>query len=164
MENVASWGEVEAEAPSLAERVRGRFEAHGLGFLATLRRDGRPRISGLEPLFSDGELWLGMMPGSRKGADLRRDARFALHAASVDRAVRHGDAKVAGRAVAVRDEARKAAFVTAFAAATGQPPPPGPMELFRADLEEVTLLRPAGDHLVIETWRAGHGVSRVERA
>jgi len=161
---VASWQEVEEAAPALAERVRDRFAAHGLGVLATLRRDGRPRVSGVEPLIADGELWLGMMPGSRKGLDLRRDPRFALHAASVDTEVRHGDAKVAGWAVEVLDEQAGERFRLAFAAGTGRAPPPGPMQLFRADLDEVVLVRPEGELLVIESWHEGRGVTRLQRA
>src|SRR5919205_2769551 len=102
---MASWSGVTSAAPELAALVRARFEATGLGLLATLRRDGSPRISGIEPLFTDAELWLGMMPGSRKAADLLRDPRFALHNATVDKQVTHGDAKLSGRAVLVQDEA-----------------------------------------------------------
>src|ERR687886_1463709 len=98
-----AWKEVAAAAPELAALVRKRFEATGLGLLATLRRDGAPRISGIEPLFTDDELWLGMMPGSRKAADLLRDPRFAFHSATVDKQVTHGDAKLSGRAIAVQD-------------------------------------------------------------
>jgi hypothetical protein len=72
---VASWSEVEAAAPELAERVKERFAATGLGLLATLRADGSPRISGIEPLFALDELWLGMMDGSRKATDLLRPPR-----------------------------------------------------------------------------------------
>ena len=66
---MASWSQVEAAAPELAERVKERFDATGLGLLATLRTDGSPRISGIEPLFALDELWLGMMHGSRKAAE-----------------------------------------------------------------------------------------------
>src|SRR3954447_26094731 len=97
----SSWNETEEAAPELAAAVRGRFEAHGLGLLATLRRDGSPRISGIEPLFASGELWLGMMPASRKSADLLRDPRLALHSATVDKDVADGDAKIFGRAEAI---------------------------------------------------------------
>src|SRR4051812_49049254 len=86
---MATWTDIEADAPELAATVRARFEAHGMGLLATLRRDGSPRISGIEPLFALGELWMGMMPGSRKAADVVRDPRFALHSATTDKDVTH---------------------------------------------------------------------------
>jgi hypothetical protein len=160
---MATWTDVEAAAPELAAATRRRFEAHGLGLLATIRRDGSPRISGVEPLFALGELWLGMMPGSLKAADLLRDPRFALHNATVDKQVTDGDAKIGGAVVVVEDPSVIAAFLEAFAAATGYPPPPGPFHLFTADVREVSTVKPAGDHLDIEIWREGRPVRKVER-
>jgi hypothetical protein len=161
---VATWADVAGAVPELADAVRGRFEAHGLGLLATLRRDGAPRISGIEPLFTD-ELWLGMMPDSLKSRDLHRDARFALHSATTDKNVTEGDAKIAGRAVIVAadDETTFGAFRAAFAAATGYPPPDGPFDLYRCDVDEVSIVRPAGDHLDIDFWRARDGAHHVDR-
>jgi hypothetical protein len=160
---MTSWAGVTAGAPDLAKTVRQRFEAVGLAMMATLRRGGSPRLSGVEPLFARGELWLGMMDGSRKAADVRRDPRLALHSATTDKAVTHGDAKVAGRAVPVYDEQTIAAFIVAFDSSTGSPPPPGPFHLFTVDVDEISFLRPAGDHLVIDWWREGGPVRRVER-
>jgi pyridoxamine 5'-phosphate oxidase-like protein len=162
---MSSWGGVVEVAPDLANAVQGRFEAHGLGLLATLRRDGAPRLSGVEPLFAHGDLWIGMMPDSFKAADLLRDPRFALHSATVDKNVTEGDAKIAGRAVAVAadDTATFTRFLTAFAAATGYPPPDGPFHLFRADVHEVSMIRPGGDHLDIDFWRERDGLHHVDR-
>src|SRR5438105_6347285 len=111
-----SWSEVVSAAPELAATVQARFDAYGLALLATLRRDGSPRISGIEPLFALGELWLGMMQDSRKAADLLRDPRFALHSATTDKQVTAGDAKISGRAVIVDEDATIAGFREAFAA------------------------------------------------
>jgi hypothetical protein len=160
---MTSWAGVTAGAPDLAKSVRHRFEAHGLALMASLRRDGSPRLSAVEPLFARGDLWLGMMPGSRKAADVLRDPRLALHGATTDKAVSQGDAKVAGRAVPIYDKRVVAAFVAAFEATTGSPPPPGPFHLFTVDVDEISFLRPAGDHLVIDWWREGGPVRRVER-
>src|SRR4051794_36207099 len=82
-----TWTEVTSAAPELAAVVQGRFDAHGLALLATVRRDGAPRISGIEPLFALDEVWLGMMDHSRKAQDLLRDPRLALHSATVDKQV-----------------------------------------------------------------------------
>src|SRR6266508_6283529 len=76
---MATWDEFAAAAPELAARVRAAFDRGVNKLLATLRRDGSPRISGIETTLKDGELWLGMMPQSRKALDLRRDPRMALH-------------------------------------------------------------------------------------
>jgi hypothetical protein len=162
---VATWQVLETEAPEMASAARERFDAHRHKLLATLRADGSPRMSGIETTFSDGELWLGMMPNSRKGQDLRRDPRLALHSGSPDPDDSNpsawvGDAKLAGHAAFVEDPAAKERFAGEQAQM-----PPGPFDLFRVDITELTLIRvgnPA-DHLVIETWREGRGVSRVER-
>lgn len=160
---MASWLEVTQQAPALAALVRARFEAHGLGLMATLRKDGAPRISGIEPLFTDADLWLGMMPGSRKVADLVRDGRFSLHNATVDKNVTEGDVRVSGRAVLVEDAAALEQFRAAFRERTGQTPPEGPISLFRAEITEVSTLRPAGDHLDIGWWRENGGTHQVDR-
>jgi hypothetical protein len=81
---MTAWQDVEQAAPEFARRVRTLFDAHRHKTLATVRADGSPRISGIETVFEDGELVFGSMPGARKGADLRRDPRFALHSATVD--------------------------------------------------------------------------------
>jgi hypothetical protein len=160
---MATWSDVSAAAPELAQRVRDRFEAHGLAFLATLRRDGSPRISGLEPLFAMDDLWLGMMPASRKADDLMRDPRFALHSATVDKQVTSGDAKLSGLARPVTAPEELERYARAFKAATGYDPGSGPFTLFRADIQEVSFLMPAGDHLDISWWREGSGLQSVER-
>jgi hypothetical protein len=160
---MVAWVSAEKAAPELAAAVRGRFDAFGLGFLATLRRDGSPRISGIEPLFALDELWLGMMPRSLKALDLVRDGRFSLHSATTDKQVTDGDAKVSGVARRVEDEATFAVFREAFAAATGYPPPDGPFELFRADVHEMSIVKPAGDHLSIDSWSERDGIKHVDR-
>jgi hypothetical protein len=160
---MANWSEVEAAAPELAARVRATLNAHKHKVLATLRRDGSPRVSGIEATFTDGELWLGMMPGSRKAMDLRRDPRLALHSASVDPteddpSAWPGDAKVAGRAVEVDDPA----LLERLGAGEGG----GGAHLFRVDVTEVvhTRVGEPADHLVIEVWDEGAGLRRLKRA
>jgi len=161
---ITTWRDFAAQAPDLAAFAAARIEAHGLALLATLRADGAPRISGLEPLISEGELWFGMMPGSRKVADLERDPRFTLHNATIDKGVTDGDVKISGRAVVVPEGSpAMERFRAAFAEATGYGPPPGPMNLFTADLTGVSSVRPAGDHLVIEWWHPGDGPHSMKR-
>src|SRR3954447_25289413 len=91
-----TWSDFEAEAPALAATVRERLEAHTHLTIATLRRDGSPRISGTEVTFAGGELYIGSMWRALKALDLRRDPRFALHSGSSDPPAWSGDAKVAG--------------------------------------------------------------------
>jgi hypothetical protein len=162
---MATWNEVTKAAPELAVAVQGRFDAHIHKTLATLRADGSPRISGLEASFRNGEVWLGMMPDSRKARDLQRDPRFALHSATVDPKMADGDAKLAGRAIEITDQATIDWFAEQEGEEKGEAPPE-PFHLFRVDVEEIVLTTLGGDppdHLVIETWRERRGVRRVER-
>lgn len=152
------WQDFADDAPALALAVRARLEATKHHVLATLRRDGSPRVSGTEVQFHGVELMAGGMPGSVKGADLRRDGRFALHANPGDGSMAGGDAKLSGLAVEVTDPAERAAYAGAIT-------PPTPFDLFSFRLGEVVLtsLHPEGDRLVIATWRPGQGVRTVDR-
>jgi pyridoxamine 5'-phosphate oxidase-like protein len=79
------WSEFAATQPSLADSVRRTFAVRKHLTMATVRRDGSPRISGTEIDFnSDGEVYLAMMTGTRRAADLRRDPRVAVHCPTVD--------------------------------------------------------------------------------
>jgi pyridoxamine 5'-phosphate oxidase-like protein len=157
---MATWSDVVRDAPEFAHAVQERFDAKRHKTLATLRRDGAPRISGIEATFSEGELWLGMMHGSRKASDLQRDPRLALHSATWDPEMADGDAKIAGRGIEVTDQAT----IDAFVGTTGEKPP-GPFHLFRVDVKETVLIRIGDppDHLVIETWRENEGLRRIDR-
>jgi hypothetical protein len=152
---MASWSEVESAEPAFAARVRALLDAEKHKTIATLRADGGPRISGIEVQFAEGELTFGSMPKARKGADLHRDPRFALHSASVappegHESEWHGDAKVAGVAV-------PAGPVGGAEGAEG--------ELFRADVREVVLTRlnPTASALLVEWWTPERGLRSVER-
>ena len=142
------WNEVVAAAPELAAAAEARFRATKHHVLATLRRDGSPRVSGTEVDFADGQLRVGSMWQAVKARDLRRDGRFALHANPGDGSMRGGDAKVSGVALEITDHDGA-----------------GQSHLFRLDVTEVvvTSIHPDGDRLVIETWRPGEDVRRVER-
>lgn len=163
---MASWREIEAAAPELAAAVRGFLDAHQHKTIATLRRDGSPRISGTEATFVEGDLWWGSMPGAVKALDLQRDPRFALHSGSDDPPAWKGDAKISGRAVEVQDRAAAEALVRAQGNEPGDDAF-GEFHLFRADISEVALVRLAesGDKLIIESWAEGRtpAVRRVER-
>jgi len=157
---MASWTEITDAAPELAARAQKVFEAHLHKTLATIRKDGSPRISGTEARFFEGDLWLGMMHGSRKAQDLLRDPRLALHSATVDATMADGDAKLSGRAVEIADEGTIARFTGAL-----DQRPPEPFHLFCIDISEIVLTRVGDppDHLLIEMWREGVGATRVER-
>jgi hypothetical protein len=150
---MTAWQDVEQAVPEFAQRVRALFDAHRHKTIATLRADGSPRISGIETVFEDGKLVFGSMPDARKGADLRRDPRFALHSATVDpiegaEAQWPGEAKISGRAI------------------VGGPVTEGSDgDLFHADIAEVvhTHLNEAATRLVVEWWTPAHGLQKIER-
>jgi hypothetical protein len=155
-----SWAQFEAEVPAMAAFVRERLDAHRHKMMATIRADGWPRISGIEIMIDRGEVWIGGMPNARKSADLWRDPRVAIHSGSDEPAAFKGDARLTGLAVPIHDEAVKATFL---AAAGGGPP--GPFDLFRLAITEVSTVRvgePA-DHLVLQVWRPGQEVREIRR-
>ncbi|MGX7675927.1 pyridoxamine 5'-phosphate oxidase family protein [Plantactinospora sp. DSM 117369] len=152
---MARWREIEQDAPDFAARVRERFSAGTNKTIATLRRDGSPRISASELEFGDGEATLGMMGGSMKLLDVRRDPRIAVHSPTIEPPADApeswpGDAKLAGRVVAI-------------------PPPVNTPHagagFFRIDITELVLtyVGTPADHLVIESWHPGTGWRRRTR-
>ena len=154
---MARWIDIESEAGDLAAKARRFFDGRQHKALATLRRDGSPRISGTECLFKDGDLWFGGIWMAKKALDLRRDPRFSLHSGSDEPDIWEGDAKVSGTVTEVLDPDRKASIVTEG--------PPGPFHLFRAEVTELVVVTIAEDksHLVIEAWHEGRGITRSER-
>ena len=148
---MAGWQDVVAADPDFAAHVRRCFAIRKHATLATLRQDGSPRISGTEVEFSeDGEIYLGMMPGSLKALDLRRDARLALHCPTEDPPEADpsgwlGDAKIAGLGIEVSD------------------PGPAGGHRFGIDVSEVVLTTVGGDYLLIRSWHPDRGIETRER-
>ena len=156
--DVPAWEAIEQAEPELAGRVRQLFDAGRHKTIATLRADGSPRISGIECEFTDGELRFGSMSGARKGADLARDPRFALHGPTFHpqegaESDWPGEAKIAGRAIPAGPVAGE----------DGHEHPEG--EMFVADITEVvvTRLNPEATKLVVESWTPERGLRQVER-
>lgn len=158
---VARWHEIVESAPHFAAGVRRHLDARVHKTIATVRADGSPRISGIETFFADEDLWFGSMPNARKALDLRRDPRFALHSGSVDPPEWEGDAKITGWAEEVVEPDR----LLAVFRSRGPGPPSRESHLFRADVHEAVLvgLNEARDRLVIELWRPGRELKRIER-
>jgi hypothetical protein len=155
---MSSWHATRTAAPELADRVQARFEMDGHAILGTLRLDGSPRLTGIEMSFVLGELWLGMMPDSLKALDLLRDGRCALHCITHGKDVVDGDAKLGATAVHEADPNRVQEFADSIKVPEGLP-----MTLFRLDVHELSFLAPAGDHLLITSWREGEAVREQKR-
>ena len=154
-----AWRAIEDTEPEFAERVHRLFDAGRHKTIATLRSDGSPRISGIECEFVDGDLRFGSMTDARKGADLKRDPRFALHGPTFhpeDGAESDwpGEAKISGRAV------------PAGPVATEESSSQADGEMFVADITEVVITRLNSDatKLVVESWTPGRGLRAVERS
>ena len=150
-----AWKAIEQAEPEFAGRVRRLFDAGRHKTIATLRADGSPRISGIECEFTDGDLRFGSMTGARKGADLKRDPRFALHGPTFHpeegkESDWPGEAKIAGRAI-------PAGPVTTDEA--GEQPDG---EMFVADITEVVItgLNAEATKLVVESWTPERGLQR----
>lgn len=156
---MANWEQFEQEAGELAAAVKARFQAHKHHVLATVRRDGSPRVSGTEVDFQGAELCLGSMLGAVKAADLRRDGRFALHSNPGGASMEGGDAKLSGRAVEVVDA------VSLSVAAEQSGMEGTSFHLFRLDITEavLTTVDTGRDALLIRLWRPGQPVIVYER-
>lgn len=147
---MASWADFVAASPEFASRVRSLMASRKHLTMATLRRDGSPRISGTEIEFADGQLRIGSMPGAVKAIDLRRDPRIAIHGPTDDPPSEDprgwkGEAKLAGTAVEVDSG--------------------GDAHRFNIDIREavITHLNDAGTRLVVESWNPDRGYRRLER-
>ncbi len=158
---MVTWKAFEEAEPEFAERVRRLLEAGRHKTIATVRADGSPRISGIECELADGQLAFGSMTGARKGADLQRDPRFALHGPTFHpeegkEGEWPGEVKVAGRAIA-------SGPVPSDGTGAGDEQPDG--QMFVADITEVVItgLSAEATKLVVESWTPERGRRRVER-
>ncbi|QEV19716.1 pyridoxamine 5'-phosphate oxidase family protein [Streptomyces alboniger] len=156
----SNWAAFVAAEPALARTVEDRFGAFTHHVLATLRKDGSPRTTGIEVRFLNGELWLGMMPGSLKALDLRRDSRFALQAnPGSGTEMAGGDVRVAGRAVEVRDPQEIARYAEVV-----NPPDLDAFHLFRAELTEVVRTYIEDEkYLAVQLWKPGAPLRTTRR-
>jgi len=154
-----SWARFEQEAPELAATVRERFAVRKHCTMATLRRDGSPRISGTEVALADGQVRIGSMPGALKALDLLRDPRVALHSPTVDPPEGQesgwaGEAKLAG--IAAEEQPARQGAGDREAGDQGA-------HTFRIEMTEVVHTRVDGDALIVASWHPGRGVQVTRR-
>lgn len=159
---MSTWRDFTRQAPHIGEIFARRHTATGhLCMLGTVRPDGAPRISPMEPKFFDDELWLIGMPHTAKFRDLARDPRFELHTATVDTHVSEGDAKVWGVVTDVHDTALHQRFAQDLFEQTGFDLRGETFDHFyRADVRGASSVEVTGGHLDVTLWRAG-GEQRV---
>jgi nitroimidazol reductase NimA-like FMN-containing flavoprotein (pyridoxamine 5'-phosphate oxidase superfamily) len=136
-----SWAQFATEEPRIAQYAQERFAATGLCLVATIRRNGHPRVSPVEPLLHGGELYLGMMWRSRKAQDLLRDPRCAVNSIVSDREGTEGEVKLYGRAREVNDADEREAYCQALNEAIGWRPENDEFHLFALQIAEAAYLR-----------------------
>jgi hypothetical protein len=152
-----SWAEFAKAQPRLAQLGEKMLGGPGVVLVATTRKDGSPRLSAVEPLFWEGELWLSMLSGSYKAKDLLRDPRILVHSIVTSRSGAAGEFKVRGRAVPEQDAEVQARYAATVAGELGWRPEPGKFHLFRLGIEDVAFIRydePTGDQYLTR-WPQG---------
>ena len=154
---LVTWSDFRQAEPALAAAVQGRFESHRHAVMATLRRDGAPRLSGMEAPIRDGHLWLAMDSVSRKAHDLRRDPRFSIHSAPDGEELFLGDARIEGLARAAL-VSEVALFIEGHRFPVDDP---STMALFTVDVTRVVLTRVEDRALRVITWTPDGGVATV---
>ena len=159
------WGDLQDRQPRLGAIAHDRLVGPGVLLVATIRRDGTPRLSPVEPFVLDGDLWLSMLLGSLKAADLLRDPRVLVHSIVTGPDGGEGEIKLRGSAVEVPDDARQRRYADAVAAVLPWTPEVGRFHLFRVEVADVTYVRydnASGDQYLVR-WPAGTETVAPER-
>ena len=131
------WEEFKKVSPVMAALGEERFNRTGLVIIATIRRDGWPRISPVEPLIADGHLYLGMMWQSRKAQDLLREPRCTVNTIVSNRDGSEGDFKIYGSAVEIQDLKMRQKYSESLHKKIGLRPKEPEYHLFSIDIERV---------------------------
>lgn len=139
------WSDLEREQPRLAVRARERLVDPGVVLVATIRRDGTPRLSPVEPFLLDGGLWLSMLWQSRKAGDLVRDPRLLVHGIVTGRDGHEGEVKLRGVARPEHDPGEQARYAEAVGAKLGWSPEVGRFHLFEVEIDDVASVRYGDD-------------------
>jgi hypothetical protein len=153
------WDEFSAAAPELAALGEERLRAKELCLVGTLRKNGWPRISPVEPEFVGGELMLGMMWQSPKALDLLRDPRLVIHSVVSERSGTEGDFKLYGRAVDVQEPDRRAAYRAAIKARIDWEPTEPNFHLFAIDIDSAGFVTFADPRYGL-AWDPARGLRR----
>ena len=141
----------------MASLGEAQFAHTGLALIGTLRRDGWPRISPVEPFITNGQLYLGMMWRSVKALDLLRDPRCTVHSTVSIRDGTEGEFKVYGRAVEVTDPEELRRFCDAVYAAIGLriEDMEGQGHCFAIAIDSVVFSQLRGEEFHRQVWKAG---------
>ena len=161
---MATWTEFVKGAPRISTIFNRRLAATGqLCMIATLRSDGFPRISPIEPRVFEDRLWIDGMPNTTKFRDLGRDPRFCLHTATVDTQVTDGDAKLWGVVRNVPDAALHERYAESIFEEIGLDIRGLPFDHFyAAELTSASAVEVGDGHMDVTIWQPGEA-ERVVR-
>ena len=140
-------------APEMAALGREQLEARRVVLIATIRRDGSPRISCVEPVTLEGDLYLGMMWRSRKAIDLRRDPRLVIHNPICSNAGDEVEFNLKGKAIEVHDLDVRRRFAQAVAETTTWKEPH--FHLFAIDIDSAALIKYERGEQLVKVWPGG---------
>jgi len=151
------WSDMQRGQPRLAALGQRRLLEPGVVLVATIRADGAPRVSPVEPWVMDGTLWLSMLWQSRKAADLLRDPRVLVHSVVTGPHSGEGEFKIRGTASDEQDPAVQRRYAQEVTGSLGWSPEPGRFHLFAVSIGEVTFIQyddATGDQHVV-MWPPG---------
>ena len=151
----ATWQQFAEAAPELASLGEAQFARTGLALVGTLRRDGWPRISPVEPFITNGQLYVGMMWRSVKALDLLRDPRCVVHSTVSDRNGTEGEFKVYGKAMEVTNLEERRRFADAVYEAIGFRPEEPEFHCFSIAIQSVVFSKLEGEEFRRQVWKAG---------
>jgi hypothetical protein len=154
------WEEFAAGCPELAALGEERLRKHELCLVGTLRRNGFPRISPVEPEFVDGELMLGMMWRSPKALDLLRDPRCVVHSVVSRRDGNEGDFKLYAQALPVEDPDVRARFRATVKERIDWEPDEPNYHLFALDVDSAGFVTFAPEDRYGLAWDPARGLRR----
>jgi hypothetical protein len=145
------WTHFRDATPEMAALGEERFERTGVVLVGTIRKDGSPRISPVEPLITQGHLFLGMMWQSRKALDLLRDPRCVVHSTICNRDGSEGEFKLRGLAVDVPDQDMRESYCEALYQKIAWRPEE-PYHLFSVDIESASFIIYENEEKMVKQW------------
>ena len=158
-----NWREFHRAAPELAALGARLFERSGVALIGTTRKDGSPRISPVEPLLADGELYLGMMWQSLKARDLLRDPRCTIHSSVSDRTAADGEFKLHGRALDIQHPEQRHRYTELLYEKIGWKPEEPTFHLFAVDVQSAGFFTTQADTRIMKRWKTDEGIEEFRQ-
>ena len=150
-----SWTELESADSNLAAFGQDRLDGK-VAYLATVRRDGRPRAHPVTPIIGKGRMFIFLEPSSPRTRDLTESGVYCLHCAMSDSSGSSGEFQVTGIARQIEDpEVRELAeSVSSFRPALRS-------VLFELQLTEAMSTSYRGGQPKRRRWQAGELIANM---